>query len=102
MSIPENMKVLSTPYWIPKIHKSPIDTRFIIANKQCAIKRLSKNFISAFKLLYKSVEKYYDKNSFWVIQNRKPVIDTYNNLSNQKAAQHMIFQHYIPAYRMIN
>lgn len=96
------MKVLPNLCWIPKIHKSLIGTRFIIANKQCAIKRLSKNFISAFKLLYKSVEKYYDKNSFWVIQNRKPVIDTYNNLSNQKAAQHMIFQHYIPAYRMIN
>ena len=36
---------------IPKMHKSPIRTRFIIASKQCVIKPLSKNITAAFKLL---------------------------------------------------
>ena len=94
LNIPENMKTLPTPYWMPKMHKSPIGARFIIASKKCAVKPLSKNITAAFKLLYKSVEKYHSKsktysgiNSFWVIQNNKPVIDTLNKLSNRKAAK---------------
>ena len=94
LNIPENMKTLPTPYWMPKMHKSPIGARFIIASKQCVVKPLSKNITAAFKLLYKSVEKYHSKckfysgiNSFWVIQNNKPVIDTLNKLSNRNAAK---------------
>lgn len=64
MPIPENMKVLPTPYSTPKIHKSPIGTRFIIADKQCAIEPLSKNFTSTFKLLCKPVENITIKVSF--------------------------------------
>ena len=56
MSIPENMKVLPTPYSIPEIHKSPIGTRFVIGGKQYVIEPLSKNFTSTFKLLYKRVK----------------------------------------------
>ena len=37
MFVPENMKVLETPYWIPKMQKSLIGTRFIIPSKQCVI-----------------------------------------------------------------
>ena len=33
MSIPENMKSLPKAYWIPKMHKSLIGARFIIARK---------------------------------------------------------------------
>ena len=86
MSIPENMKVLPKAYWVLKMHKSLIRARFIIASKQSVIKPLSKNITAVSKLLYKSVEKFYNKNnfcfrvnSFWVIQNKKnPVTDTLN------------------------
>ena len=78
MSIPENMKALPKAYWIPKMHKSLIGARFIIASKECVVKPLSKNITAVSKLLYKSMEKYYNKskfnsrvNSFWVIQNKK-------------------------------
>ena len=36
-------KVFPTPYRTPKMHKSPIGTRFITANQQCLIQHLSKN-----------------------------------------------------------
>ena len=42
MSIPENMKVLPTPYWIPKMHESLIGYIFKYAKKQCVIKTLSR------------------------------------------------------------
>ena len=37
-----NSKILPSPYWLPKMHKSPIGSRFIIASKVCSIKELSK------------------------------------------------------------
>ena len=49
------MKVLPTLYCIPKSHKSSIGAKFIIKNKKCVIKTLSKN-IAVFKFLYKYVE----------------------------------------------
>ena len=58
------MKVLPTPCWIPKMHKSPIDTRFIIASKQCVIKPLSKNITTALNL-YKSMGIYHNKSKFY-------------------------------------
>ena len=64
ISISENMKVPSTSYLIPKMHKCPISTRFMISSNRYAIKPLSKNIPAAFKLLYKSVEKFRNKSKF--------------------------------------
>ena len=47
---------LPVAYWIPKMHKNPIGSRFIIASKNCVTKKLSKNITSAFKLIQKSLE----------------------------------------------
>ena len=38
VTISEDMKDHPKPYRIPKMHKSLIGTRFIIASKQCTIK----------------------------------------------------------------
>ena len=92
MSVSENMNALPMPYWIPKKHKSPIGTGFIIASKQSVVKVLSGNITGVIKL-YESVRKYRNKrcysgvNSFWVIQNNKPVIDTLCKLNNQKVTK---------------
>ena len=37
-------------YWLPKMHKSPIKTRFIIASPKSSIKPLSRAITSAFRL----------------------------------------------------
>ena len=60
MPIGENITVLPTPYRILKMQKPPVGTRFIIASKQCVIKPFIKNITAAFKLLYKSVQKYHN------------------------------------------
>ena len=54
IKISDDMKALPTPYWLPKMHKTPTGTRFIIASKQCTVKDLSKKVTSAFKLIYKA------------------------------------------------
>ena len=82
MSGLENTKVLPTLCSIRKMHKSSVDIRFIIGNRQCVIKSLNKNILAAFKLLQKSIKKrnkskfYSGVKSFWMIQNNKQATDS--------------------------
>ena len=94
LTVKNNMKTLPTPYWLPKMHKTPIGSRFIIASKSCTVKELSKKVTAAFKLVYKAVECYHNKsryysgvNSFWVIQNNSSVIENINKLTKRNAAR---------------
>ena len=80
-------------YWIPKMHKNPSSFCFIIASTVCSIKPLSKDITSIFKLFYEKVKKYHIKGkvwsgieTFWIIQNRYPVISSINKLNKHKAA----------------
>ena len=40
-TLSEKEKDLPTMYWIPKMHKTPIKHRFIVASKSCSTKQLS-------------------------------------------------------------
>ena len=42
-------------YWLPKMHKSPIKARFIIASPKSSIKPLSQAITSAFRLFYRQI-----------------------------------------------
>ena len=81
----DEMLTLPDIYWLPKLHKTPIKSRFIIASQKCSVKKLSKDITSIFKLAYNQIERYNQKastfsgiNNFWVIQNSQPVLDTLN------------------------
>ena len=85
---------LPNMYWLPKIHKTPIKARFIIASPKSSIKDLSKAITSVFRLFYKQIENYNDKcrfftgvNTFWVVQNNKPVIDAMTKLNARNKAR---------------
>ena len=80
-------------YWLPKMHKSPIKARFIIASSiKSSIKPLSQAITSAFRLFYRQIESYNDKcrffsgvNTFWV-QNNKPMTAAINKLNERNKA----------------
>lgn len=85
---------LPVMYWTPKMHKNPSGCRFIIASKTCSTKPLSKSVSSAFKLIYKQVEKYHanakyfaNYNKFWVLQNSDPVISILKRINCKKRAK---------------
>ena len=93
-NIPKENHCLPNMYWLPKIHKSPIKARFIIASPKSSVKPLSKAITSVFQLFYKQIESYNDKcryfsgvNNFWVVQNNKPVIDAMTKLNSRKRAK---------------
>ena len=62
-------------YWIPKLHKSRVGSRFIIVSKNCSTKPLSKAASNVFKIIYSQAEDFHRKSKFlsnynklWVLQ----------------------------------
>ena len=89
-------------YWLPKVHKIPIKARFIVAYPKPSIKSLAKVVtISAFQLFSKQIENFYiicrfcsGVNTFWALQNDRPVIDTINKLNKRSKAKSIFTFHF--------
>ena len=84
---------LPNMYWMPKMHKNPIKATFIIACPKSSIKPLARTITSIFRLFFRQIQAYNDKcrfftgvNTFWVVQNNKPVIDAMNGLNKRRKA----------------
>lgn len=93
MKVQEDNKRLPRIYWLPKLHKNPSKFRFIIAAPKCSIKPLATSITLALKLLYKQIESYNDRSSyfsgvktFWPILNNSPVIKAIKQLNERKKA----------------
>ena len=65
LSSTENNGRLPSIYWLPKLHKSPIKFRFIIAAPGSSIKPLARVLISVFKLFQRQIYKYNEISSFF-------------------------------------
>ena len=68
------------------MHKNPIKARFIIASPKSSIKPLARTIMSLVCFLdkYKHNDQcrlFTGVNIFWVVQNKKPVIDAMNGLN---------------------
>ena len=92
-NIPIENHRLSNMYCMPKMHKNPIKARFIIASPKSSIKPLARTITSVFRLFFRQIQTYNDKcrfftgvNTFWVVQNNKPVIDAMNGLNKRRKA----------------
>ena len=93
LDVDESNQNLPHMYWLPKLHKSPSKACFIVAAPSCSIKPLSKAVTSVFKLFFQQIESYNKKlqffsgiNSFWVIQNNKPVVRNIKKLNSRNKA----------------
>ena len=94
ISVNEDMLTLPDIYWIPKLHKTPIKFRFIIASKKCTTKVLSKTVSSIFSLFQKQIDAYHRKShyfsgikSYWIIQNREPVLNAVKKSFARRSAK---------------
>ena len=83
---------LPNMYWMPKMHKNPIQTRFIITSPKSFIKPLASTITPIFRLFFRQIQTYNYKcrfftgvNTFWVVQ-KKPVIDPTNGLNKRRKA----------------
>ena len=90
----EELNCLQCIYWLPKMHKISSGTRFVIADKKCVNKQLSKHLTSVFKLCYSQVDVYHKKTycfsgtkTFWVIQNDSLPLEYINKINKRKNAK---------------
>ena len=54
-------------YWLPKLHKTPIGARCIIASKNCSTKPLSSVISKIFKILFRHAENFHKKSRFYSV-----------------------------------
>ena len=76
IKVKEEMREIPLIYWIPKMHKNPIGSRFIAGSRICSIKSLSKAFSKALKLILNHMKLYnktvYERSGFnyyWILDN---------------------------------
>ena len=81
-------------YWTPKMHKTPIGARYIIASKACSTKKISKSVSNAFKVILKQMENFHHKSTFytnykkyWVVQNSMQIIADLDKINKRKKAK---------------
>ena len=78
-------------YWLPKIHKTPVGARFIVASYYCSTNPLSDTISKNFKIIFNTVESfhkiglfYLDCKKFWVVQNYFPIATMINKINVKK------------------
>ena len=62
LNLTDKNRSLSIIYWLPKLHKTSIGAKFIIASKNCSTKPLSGVISKIFKMLFKHVENFHNNN----------------------------------------
>ena len=93
-NIPIEQHCLPNMDWLPKMHKTPIKARFIVAAPKCSVKPLSKAITKIFKMFLNKIEAYNEKsrffsgvNTFWVVQSNKQVTKSLRQLNKYGKAR---------------
>ena len=60
----DNKKTFPIMHWLPRMHKTPNGSRFIVASKACCNKQLSNIVSKVFKMIYNHVEVFHNKSHF--------------------------------------
>ena len=92
--IDEDNMSLPGMYWLPKMHKKPSKARFIVAASSGSIKPLARKLTSIFKVFQRQINNFHLKGrffsgvkSFWVIQDKQPVLKSINNINKRRCAK---------------
>ena len=67
-------------YWLPKQHKKPVGSRFVVSGRKCSVKTLSKDISKALRTVQKSIKfkcnydhKFSKTSAYWIINSSKQV-----------------------------
>ena len=94
LTVTEKEKSLPIMYWIPKMHKSPVGARYIVASKTCSTKPITNVVSRVFKMIFTHVQSFHNKSkfysnfkTFWVVENSFPIIDKLKQINSRKNAK---------------
>ena len=113
LNIPSGKESEDLPYlyWIPKLHKTPCKERYIAGSSTCSTKELSIHLTTILSAVKEGQQQYCETvysrsgiNHIWILKNSKDLLDnvksrSFSQISSMKT---LIFQLYIPLYRMTN
>ena len=95
IEVPDEMHKLPTFYWLPKMHKTPIGSRFIAASSSCTTKPLSKLITKCLQLVMEHYRQYNSGitrrtsvNTFWIINNSMEVLTLIDKLNKNRKTKH--------------
>ena len=95
-------------YWIPKQHKRPVGSRFVVADNRCTVKALSQNISKALKIVQKSIKfklkyehKFSKASAYWIIDNSHAVHDNIENINLRSTAKSVYTADFSTLYTLI-
>ena len=107
-SIDDSEMKLPYIYWLPKQHKSPPKSRFVISGKFCTVKSLSKSISKALKIVQKTLGfrnkydfKFVKSSSFWIIDNANRVHSDIRDINRYHQAKSISTFDFSTLYTMI-
>ena len=81
-------------YWLPKLHKTPYGTRFIVASNKRTTKELSSLLTSCFNTILIHYKEYCEGiyrhtgvNCYWIVDNSKEALNRLHNINNVSQAK---------------
>ena len=84
LKITQQDKTLPIMYWLPKMHKTPIGARFIVASKTCCTKLLSDESYKVLKMIFNHFESFPTQSlfytcfkKFWVVENSSLILQNW-------------------------
>ena len=87
-------KLLPILYWLPKMYKTPLGARFIVALSYYSMKPLTDTTPKLFKIICNTVESFHNQSfchsrceKFWVVQNSFPIAIKLNKINVKKKAK---------------
>ena len=94
LTITDKERDLPSMHWIPKMHKTPIGSRYIIASKMCSTKGIASAVSKAFRLITYQIKNFHDKSKFytnyhryWIVQNIVPIVEKLEEINKKKNAK---------------
>ena len=84
------MQKLSSFYWLPKMHKTPVGSRFIAASYSCTTKPLSRLVtkmlvLTHFEQYNAGITRRTGCSAYWIIHNSTQVINMINRLNKSNS-----------------
>ena len=96
LDVDQKQLALPNMYWIPKLHKTPIGSRFIVASRKCATKPITEVVSRIFKMIFAHIESFHNKSlfysnykKFWVVQNSFPIINKLDKINSKRNAKNI-------------
>ena len=78
--------ILPIMYWLPKMHKTPTSSRFIVASKNYSSNPFSDTISKTFEMIFNAVESFFYSGfkKFWVLQKSFAIVTKINKVSVKK------------------